>query len=82
MKEPKKQIDKKGLTVTFGLQPSHIGTIEAELKRWNTFDNEEEDNPNMMYCKAVWDSIGRKVGWCPFTLALYYFEHIEKSKQV
>lgn len=61
----------------FGLEAQgHIPTIESELKRWN--DNEYGND--MTYCKAVWDGIGKKIGWCPFTASLHYFEYLNKNK--
>ena len=71
------RIEKKGMKIAFGLEAQgHIPTIEAELKRWN--DN--ECGNDMTYVKAVWDSIGRKIGWCGFTAALSYLEYLKKHE--
>lgn len=72
----------KNVKVVFGLKAQgHIPIIEAELKRWN--DSYKEQFPNekpidMSYTKAVWEGIGKKIGWCPFTAALSYFEYKNK----
>lgn len=84
MKELIEQIEKKGLKVCFGLEAQgHIPTIEAIINRWNDkkqFPNEEPIN--MMYSKHVWEEIGKKIGWCPFTASLYYFDYLnDKAKE-
>lgn len=75
--------EKKGLKIVFGLEAQgHIPTIEAELRRWNESfrkDYPEEKDHDMIYCKAVWEEIGKKIGWCPFTAALSYFEYLNKK---
>lgn len=77
MKELFEAAEKKGLKAVFGLEAQgHIPTIEAELKRWNN----NEDGVDMTYCKAVWEGIGDKIGWCSFTAALSYFEYLNKSR--
>lgn len=35
------------------------------------------DNQDPKYIKYVWEKLGKELGWCPFTLALYYFEYLE-----
>jgi hypothetical protein len=86
MKEIFEAAEKKGLKVVFGLEAQgHIPTIEAELKRRNeNFDNNypEHKGKNVMtYSRHVWEKIGKKIGWCPFTAALSYFEYLnEKHK--
>jgi hypothetical protein len=86
MKDLFEGLEKSGLKVVFGLEAQgHIPTIESELKRWNEdFENDypEHKGKNIMtYNKHVWDSIGKKIGWCPFSAALSYFEYLnEKSK--
>lgn len=68
--------------VVFGLEAQgHIPTIQAELKRWN------EPIPcikpyDMSYSKAVWEGIGKKIGWCPFTAALAYFEWLDYKRKL
>lgn len=65
--------------VSIGLiSQGHVPAIEAELARWN--DN--EDNIDMTYSKAVWDSIGKEIGWCPLTAALAYFKYKESAARV
>jgi hypothetical protein len=76
-------MEKSGVKIVFGLKAQgHIETIENELKRWN--ENLKSDFPesdaNMMYSKHVWESIGKMIGWCPFTAALNYFEYLSESK--
>ena len=64
--------------MTFGLQPYHIEKIEAEFKRWNEpIVGVEASDPK--FVRAVWDRLGKEVGWEPFTLCLYYFKHIEND---
>lgn len=68
-------IEKKGFKIKFGLeQQGHIETIERELERWN-----KDCEKDMIYCKYVWDDIGQKIGWCPMTAALHYFEYLNKQ---
>ena len=66
-------IEKFGSKVTFGLQDHHIKAIESELER---FGNREID---AKYVKYIWEKLGKELSWEPFTLALYYFEYLEKS---
>lgn len=68
------KLEKKDLIITFGLQPRHIETIEKELER---FGNREID---AKYVKYVWEKLGRELAWEPFTLALYYFEYLERKR--
>lgn len=67
------KLEKKDLKITFGLQPHHIETIEKELER---FSGGEID---AKYVKYVWEKLGRELAWEPFTLALYYFKHLESK---
>lgn len=70
-------IDKKGMAVKFGLEAQgHIPTIEAELKRWS-----EDAGTDMAYNIHVWEAIGKKIGWHPFSAALAYFEFLNKQKK-
>lgn len=79
MKKLFEAAENKGLGVVFGLEAQgHIPTIEAEIKRWN--EGIEYGN-DMTFCKAVWEDIGKKIGWCPFTAALYYFEYINNKQK-
>ena len=84
MKDIFELAEKKGLKIVFGLEAQgHIPTIESELKRWNEEfrkDYPEEKDHDMSYCKAVWKGIGKKIGWCPFTTALSYFEYLHKKQ--
>jgi len=76
-------IEKANVKITFGLQPYHIDKIETELKRWydmpplKSFPDTKVD---MKFAKHVWDKLGKELGWCPFTLALHYFEYLENKK--
>lgn len=83
MKELFEQADKKGLNVVFGLEAQgHIPTIQAEIKRHNDLFKEYFPNEkplDLTYSKHVWDDIGKTIGWCPFTAALYYFEWLNKK---
>lgn len=85
MDELSKQIEKSGLRVVFGLEAQgYIPTIQAELKRWNDsfIDQFPNEKPlDMSYSKHVWEGIGKKIGWCPFTAALSYFEYLNKSNK-
>ena len=67
--------------ITFGLQTHHIEHIEAELQRWKdmppTIDGDKADPK---YIKYVWEKLGFELAWEPFTLALYYFKHLEQSQ--
>lgn len=59
--------------VLFGLeQQGHIQTIEDILERFG---------PGMEYSKEVWEIIGEKIGWCPFTAALSYFKYMAERDQ-
>ena len=75
----------ENVKIVFGLEAQgHIPTIEAIIKRWNDgyimqFPNEKP--VNMMYSKSVWNEIGDKIGWCPFTAALYYFEYLNENNK-
>jgi hypothetical protein len=62
--------------ITFGLQAHHIAYIEAEIQRWTDMDG---GTANPKYIRCVWERIGRELNWCPLTLALYYFRHLEQQ---
>lgn len=77
-------VPEKKIRISFGLEAQgHIPTIEAELKRWN--DSFNADYPDhkikdtMTYSKDVWESIGKKIGWCPFTASLAYFKWLKNK---
>lgn len=74
--------DKPGIKITFGLQPNHIEKVESELARWDAMLEEGDSlEPGWRkYDKYFWDKLGVEFGWCPFTLALYYFRYLEKNK--
>lgn len=76
-------MEKANVKITFGLQVHHIDHIESELQRWNdmppTIDGDKADPK---FIKYVWEKLGKELGWCPFTLALYYFEHLEECRSV
>lgn len=74
---------KKDVKVVFGLEAQgHIPTIEAIIKRWNDgYKEQYPDEPfDMMYSKYVWDEIGKKIGWCPFSASLSYFEYLNEKR--
>jgi hypothetical protein len=62
--------------ITFGLQTWQIEVIEKELER---FGNREI---NAKYVKYIWEKLGKELAWCPFTLALYYFEYIDNKNKI
>jgi hypothetical protein len=73
----------KEVKITFGLQPYHIEAIEKEMQRWRDMPplaSFPDKKVNPLYMKYVWDALGRQLGWCPFTLCLYYFEYLEERK--
>jgi len=79
-----KSIDESGLKVTFGLQPKHLEVISETLKKWNTpidIDGKSE-TPNMLYSQHFWNDCAKQIGWCPFTLSLYYFNWVQSQKPV
>lgn len=86
IEEMAKLIDDKGLKLVFGLEAQgHIPTIEKIISHWNEthnkeFPDEEIDTIDYKYSKFVWEIIGKEIGWCPFTAALYYFKHLDKNK--
>jgi hypothetical protein len=67
-------LEKSSAKITFGLQPHQIETIEKELDH---FGNREID---AKYVKYIWEKLGQELAWCPFTLALYYFEYLEQQR--
>jgi hypothetical protein len=76
-------IANSGSKMTFGLQPKHIEAIEMEIDRWNNIKIESDDTKiDMKFSKHVWDKLGKELGWCPFTLCLYYFEYLEDKKNM
>jgi len=83
MKHITEAMEESNVRIVFGLEAQgHIPTIEAEIKRWNDYYKEQfpnEEPINMMYSKHVWDKIGKIIGWCPFTAALYYFEYLQTN---
>lgn len=75
-------IEKKGLKVTFGLQPNHIERIESEIKRWDSYLKEDEDGLKLGWIKYdynFWENLGKEFGWMPLALALSYFEYLENN---
>jgi hypothetical protein len=75
-------MENSNLKITFGLQVYHIDHIEAELQRWHDMPEPNEGKkPNPKFIKYVWDKLGKELGWCPFTLALYYFEYLEEKQK-
>jgi hypothetical protein len=78
IKNLSEQIDDSKVKITFGLQNEHIEIIEAELKEWSK-PMDDGYICDGKYIKSVWEKLGKKIGWCPFTLSLYYFEYLEKN---
>lgn len=64
-----------GVKVSFGIQ-GKIEVIETILTKWN--DN--DIGTDMTYSKVVWNEIGKKIGWCPFTASLHYFEYLANKE--
>ena len=75
------KLNENNMTITFGLQPSHIEVIENELERWRGMEKIDGDEFEPKYSKYIWDSLGEKLSWEPFTLALYYFEYLEEKNK-
>lgn len=67
--------------ITFGIQPSHIEFIQNEQNRWNNIHIGEPSTVDIIFSKGFWDSIGRAIGWCPFTICLHYFKHMDELKK-
>jgi len=63
------KLDKAGMKVTFGLQPDQIELIESKFKNY----------PNFKYNSTIWRDIGKEIGWCPLTAALWYFRGLEEN---
>lgn len=76
------EIASKGVKVTFGIQPHHIERIESEIERWDNMSDPKFDLPKgyVKYAAHFWESRGREFGWQPLTLALYYFEYLDKTQ--
>lgn len=66
------------MKITFGLQKKHIEHIEAEFQRWKDMPSENRHKYDPKYKLYVWEKLGKELGWCPFTLALYYFQYLEQ----
>lgn len=74
-------IDNSGVKIVFGLEAQgHIPTIEKMLLYWN--EPRIEGQVDMTYEKCVWEQIGRKIGWCPFTASLSYFQYLNNKKKI
>lgn len=83
MKEDDTSTQERPVRITLGLQPHHIEVIEKELQRWRDMPPLEsfpDTKVNPLYIRHVWEKLGRTLGWCPFTLCLYYFEYLEEAK--
>jgi len=75
-------ISKAHCKITFGLQPSHTKHIETELQRWRDIPvTSDGGKANPKYIRYVWEKLGKELLWCPFTLALYYFEQLEDQSR-
>jgi len=62
--------------VTFGLRDSQITYIEDELKRFGSREI------NAKYVKYIWEKLGTELYWEPLTLALTYFEYLDKKELI
>jgi len=62
-------IDEKDVKITFGLTPKDIEVIESKFKKY----------PNFKYNTTIWNDIGKEIGWCSLTAALYYFRYLENK---
>jgi hypothetical protein len=71
-------MDKAKVKITFGLTPRHIEAIEREFKRWEDMPPLKSGLPkaDMRFSRYVWENLGKELGWCPFTLSLYYWEFL------
>lgn len=72
-----------GIKMTFGLQPNHIKRIEEYSAYWDSIRTEEDVtliDGWIKYDVNFWRELGKEFGWDPFTLALYYFRYVEKTK--
>jgi len=58
--------------ITFGLREEQIVYIENELKRFGSTEI------NAKYSKYIWEKLGVELYWEPFTLALCYFEYLDR----
>lgn len=82
MDELSNALEKTNIKVTFGLQSYHIEAIEKEFQRWRDMPplvSFPDYKCKPQYMKHVWDKLGKELGWCPFTLCLYYFEYLEEQ---
>ena len=69
----------KELKIVFGLEKQgHIPVIQEILAKWNA-PCDVVGKVDMTYSKCVWEEIGDKIGWCPFTAALSYFRYLNKK---
>lgn len=78
-----KAIEKANVKITFGLQPNQIKRIESEINRWDLYLEEDEKYLRKGWIKYdldFWRKLGDEFGWESFTLALYYFEHLEDCR--
>ena len=64
------KLEEGNYKIVFGLQPKQIEIIERRLKVF----------PNAIYNTTIWEDIGKEIGWCALTAALYYFEYLEEKR--
>jgi len=60
--------------ITFGLREEQIVYIEDELKRFGSREI------NAKYIKYIWEKLGSELYWDPLTLALTYFNYLDKKE--
>lgn len=60
-------IDKKGLKITFGLQPNDIKLIEDTIKEGFTMEYTIE-------------KVANQINWDKYTLACWYIKHLLKKQ--
>jgi hypothetical protein len=79
----KRRLAMSEIKMTFGIQPEHIELIESVRDWYNNIDLPgvpKERQLDMIYSQALWNEVGKKIGWDPFTICLYYFRHLDKQK--
>lgn len=68
--------------ITFGIQPNMLKRIEEVSKYWDDIRKEGDEDfleaGWIRYDRHFWEKLGEEFGWCPFTLALHYFKHLNK----
>lgn len=77
-------MEEKQIKITFGIQPKMLQRIEELSTHWDSIRGEDDmevlKEGWIRYDRHFWDKLGEEFGWCPFTLALHYFKHLNKIK--